>query len=150
MTAIELGFKDEEEMQLYKDVCCTNGAVTSPKTLEELLENLKSNVEHEDNKKAYEDYIKAKGLFELFSKVKDMSVLDRLIEVFLYYSNIRILNNECQNTLFKESDTGYIDLSFHEIIYYIYKRVETMPKHFRKEFYEAAKGNFDQLANCKK
>ena len=168
MTAIELGFKDEAEMQLYKDVCCTNGAVTSPKTLEELCENLRSDVEHEDNKKAYEGYMRVKGLFDLLSKVKDMPLLDRLIEVHFYYINIEILNRKCQKELFETSEpnkemntdisetatinegTGYIDLTFYEIMEYIHARVRTMPLCLQKQFYGAVNYSFKEIAKYKK
>ena len=85
--AKELGFSSFYEMQLYEDVC-TGREVGPPQTLEELLEELqKDEFSKKCTKKDYDDFIKRNGLFDLFNKVKGMSLFDRMVEIYAYNVN---------------------------------------------------------------
>ena len=84
----KLGFKDKEEMLLYQDVCCEKSSISEPRTLEELLTELKSDeVSVENTKKYYEKYIKENDLQDLLNKVRNMPLYDRMLEIFVYYVN---------------------------------------------------------------
>lgn len=97
-TARKLGFKDKEEFFLYQDVCCTEVPLRDgefEKILEQEIKNMRlgkhknkvSKDPKQFKKELYEQYISDNNLEELFDKVKDMTTVDRLIELYIYYSN---------------------------------------------------------------
>ena len=97
MTDIEakkLGFKDKEEFYLYEDVCCTEVPMDK-KSFETILdERIKEIRQGKKNtgpigfkKELFEQYIIDNNLDDLYDKVKNMSTIDRLIEIYIYYSN---------------------------------------------------------------
>lgn len=83
--AKQLGFIDVHEMQLYHDVCCNENV--SPETLEELLLQLQSECDVISSKKDFEEYIEENNLLELLERVKELSDLDRMIQIYLYNAN---------------------------------------------------------------
>lgn len=84
-----LGYKDMEEMLLYQDVCGGEAPEKQPEDFNELLELLESEEDSFNGyrKQTYEKYINDAKLLELFNKVKDMTLLDRFLEIYIYYSN---------------------------------------------------------------
>ena len=89
--ARELGFIDFEEMLLYQDIC-GDGLYLAELFEEENLEEIGK----EFTKKDYEKYIKSHGLVELFNKVKGLPLLDRMIEIYIYYANGFSLSKEAE------------------------------------------------------
>ena len=80
--AIKLGFLNEEEMQLYHDICCCSKVFpSSGQELETYPENYGS------RRIDFDEYIKENNLQELFEKVRTMSPLNRFIEIYIYYMN---------------------------------------------------------------
>ena len=83
----KLGFESFDEMLLYKDVCADRD-INPPETLEELLTSLESEITNKENtKQEYYNFIKNNGLLELFNKVKDMSLFNRMVEIYIYNAN---------------------------------------------------------------
>ena len=66
LSSKELGFSSVEEMLLYQDICCISS-------------NLK--------KRDYQEYVKSHDLSALFNKVKDMTLFNRMKEIYIYYVN---------------------------------------------------------------
>ena len=62
----ELGFSNIDDMLLYQDICC-----------------ISSNLKKQD----YQEYISTHGLQELFDKVKELPLFNRMIEIYIYYAN---------------------------------------------------------------
>ena len=86
----ELGFKTEEEYELYEDVCCELNVIPDINTLDDLLKYLEDesiNGVKPHTKKEFEEFIRNKDLTGLFNKVKSMSLLDRYIELYIYHAN---------------------------------------------------------------
>ena len=86
----ELGFKNEQECELYEDICCEMNIRTDIRTFDDLLrcleeENIDDIKPH--TKKEYETFIKDRELGDLFEKVKTMSLLDRYVELYIYHAN---------------------------------------------------------------
>lgn len=75
------GFKDEEELQLYQDVCATNLPIIGQGYVEKLyfVYTNRDEINQYQSKTRYEKYIFKYGLENLFEKVKNMSEFDRLI-----------------------------------------------------------------------
>ena len=83
-----LGFQDEQEMLLYQDVCCDDLPISEPDSLEELYNSLNSDDLHGGyRKEEYEKYIMNHGLVDLFNKVRNMTLFNRMVEIYVYYAN---------------------------------------------------------------
>lgn len=94
--AKKLGFNSVEEMKLYCDVCGTDNPY-EPESLEKLLESL--NNDYVSNKNDFIKYINNNNLIELFDKVKNMTLLNRFVEIYSYYSNCILVCRELKKTL---------------------------------------------------
>ncbi len=89
----KFGFDNESEFLLLNDICAGND-VTPPSSMEGLLFRL--NIEDLDikihnSKSDYINYIKKNGLYELYLKVLDMNMFDRMVEIYLHYFNMSVL-----------------------------------------------------------
>lgn len=83
-----LGFQDEQEMLLYQDVCCGDLPISEPDSLEELYDSLNSDDLFDGYKKEeYEKYIINHGLVDLFNRVRNMTLFNRMVEIYVYYAN---------------------------------------------------------------
>jgi hypothetical protein len=151
--AMRLGFKDEYEMQLYKDVC---GKHIGPKTLKELYANLRLSAgEVKYVKEDYELVIEKNNLGELLERVRYIPIVDRLIEIYLHNFNIK---NCCKyiGDLLQEKANEYNSVYDYESrdvyrqkwnqaaiivmeagyqISYIYNRVNSLSVDDQKKFY---------------
>ena len=92
--ARELGFKDKEEFYLYEDVCCTEVPMDKESfdaILDERMKEIKQGKKNVGpigfKKELFEQYIIDNNLNDLYCRAKNMSTLDRLIEIYIYYSN---------------------------------------------------------------
>lgn len=100
-----LGFKDENEMFLYHDVCGID--IIPPYTSDDML--LQCTVGNETigrTKENFINYIIDNNYVDLFNRVKDLSILDRLLEVYRYYMNGLLISDrflEYYNRLLCES-----------------------------------------------
>jgi len=83
-----LGYKDEEEMFLYYDVC---GLESVPaKTMAELLLSTQQETLGR-TKEEFQEYMEENNLIDLFNKVKNLSLLQRLIELYSYSYNGHVI-----------------------------------------------------------
>lgn len=81
-------FINEEERQLYKDVCCDDPIIGGPQSLEELLYTIENDIEKQaPTKEDYELYIKENNLTDLLNKIKGLSLYNRLLEIYIFYAN---------------------------------------------------------------
>lgn len=82
------GFINEEERQLYKDVCCDDPIIGGPQSLEELLYTLKNDIEEQEpTKEDFELYIKENNLTDLLNKVRGLPLYNRLLEIYVFNAN---------------------------------------------------------------
>ncbi len=81
-------FINEEERQLYKDVCCDDLSIGDLQSLEELLYTLENNDgKQEPTKEDFELYIKENNLTDLLNKVKGLPLYNRLLEIYVFNAN---------------------------------------------------------------
>lgn len=90
--ARQFGYKDANEMLLYMDVCCKYDGI-GPKSLEDLLLDLENDIGPNKSKESYEEYIKSNNLLDLFNSVKNLSELERLMQIYTYYYNLKSMND---------------------------------------------------------
>ena len=90
--ARQFGYKDANEMLLYMDVCCNYDGI-GPKSLEDLWSDLKNDIGPNKSKESYEEYIKSNNLLDLFNSVKNLSELERLMQIYTYYYNSAAMNH---------------------------------------------------------
>lgn len=84
----KIGFINEEERQLYKDVCCDDPSIGGPQSLEELLYTLENDSEkQEPTKEDFELYIRENNLTDLLNKVKGLPLYNRLLEIYVFNAN---------------------------------------------------------------
>ena len=87
--ALFLGFKDAEEMFLYRDVCGYEIVPTGGDDDE--LYNLEALEYSGKTKNDFVQYIMDNDLIDLFNYVKDLSLYDRFIYLFNFYYNQLLL-----------------------------------------------------------
>ena len=112
-----LGFKDEEEMMLYRDVC---GYEIVPTGDDSDVFDLNSLEYSGRTKNDFVQYILDNDLISLFDTVKDLSLYDRLIYLYNFYFNQLILtesligfyNNKLQEA--KEFFNGELEVEYEE------------------------------------
>ena len=93
-----LGYENKEEMFLFYDVC---GLETVPaKSLDELLLSTEQETLGR-TKDEFIEYMEENNLVDLFNKVKDLPLLQRLIELYNYSYNGHVLAHSTMD-LFKE------------------------------------------------
>ena len=155
-----LGFDNEDELLLYQDVCGTNLPISEPNSLEELLNNLSD----DDlfigyRKEEYEKYINNHGLLDLFNKVKNMTLFNRMVEIYVYYANglsmckniekvFQIKQREAKELYDGEKEQEYSEqlskilrtkIEYHEKMNYIEKQVVLRLSSDKIRFYETIK-----------
>ena len=96
-----LGFKDENEMLLFYDICGFD--IVPPYTRQTLL--LQCTAEYETlgrTKEEFIEYMENNELIDLYNRVKDLSMLDRLIELYKYNMNGLLLSDIALKVYSKE------------------------------------------------
>ena len=96
-----LGFKDENEMNLYYDVCGVD--IVPAYTREDMLSQC--TVGNETLGRTKEDFINymiENELVDLYYRVKDLSMLDRLLELYRYNMNGLVLSDSVLKMYNKE------------------------------------------------
>jgi len=92
--ARQFGYKDANEMLLYMDVCCkSDGIEPEPDSLDDLLLSLEEDIEPNKSKESYEEYIENNNLLDLFNSVKNLSELERFMQIYTYYYNLESMND---------------------------------------------------------
>ncbi len=92
--ARQFGYKDANEMLLYMDVCCkSDGIEPEPASLDDLLLSLEEDIEPNKSKESYEEYIENNNLLDLFNSVKNLSELERFMQIYTYYYNLESMND---------------------------------------------------------
>lgn len=109
----KLGFKDEAEMLLYQDVCGIDIPIIGQRHIEKLLHIYynRNNMMEYQSKAKFEKYIFAYGLADLFEKVKNMSEIDRLAEIYNYYAYAGLM---C--SIYEKNSETEISKSIYDII----------------------------------
>lgn len=86
--AKKLGYINGDEMLLYGDVCCYDmDSCVRYDSTKEILYKIKNGSLDIWKKDNCRKYIEDNNLLDLFNKVKEMSLFNRLVEIYLYYSN---------------------------------------------------------------
>lgn len=86
--AQKLGFKDYNELLLFEDVCAHS--LDFSKEYDAEISN-DSSIHFNHSKEKCISFIKKANLTKLFNDVKNLSVVDRLIQIYLYYHNLHII-----------------------------------------------------------
>ena len=130
--AKNLGFVDVSEMLLYYDVCCFD--IVPPQSLEELLENLQGETESPSTKSDFEEYIEKNNLLELFEKVKGLSLLNRMLEIYMYNANGFSISDKIEK-LFEKKIQEASEL-YNGELEIEYKQKKRKIKIFKQEYFE--------------
>ena len=162
--AKKLGFSSKAEMFLYEDVC--SGRIPKePKTIEvdSSLTYQNFDINHLFSKEDLALIIREENLQELLEKVKDLSIKDRLHEIFLWNSNkwvtqdalIKIFmekSKEAREIFDYEKAEEYDEkiaelekdqLSFYRAYHYLRHRSKDLSRNEREEF----RSNVEEVQN---
>jgi hypothetical protein len=90
LVAQKLGFKDYNELLLYEDVCAN---ALDFSTVVDIVDPQDPSIHFRHTKEEFEKFINDANLNKLFNSVKDLNVVDRLIQVYLYYYNLHIITD---------------------------------------------------------
>ena len=99
-----LGYKDKEEMFLYYDVCGLDSVPA--KTIADLLLSTEQETLGR-TKEEFIEYREENNLVDLFNKVKNLPLLERLIELYNYSYNGHLLANSTMNFLKVKLNDSY-------------------------------------------